>query len=54
LTRAIAVPQRKHRYRVGELFLALRYPMILGLARIETTQLLRQHGVFQYLTGLPS
>jgi hypothetical protein len=28
--------------------------MILGLERIETTQLLRQNGVFQYLTGLPS
>ena len=33
---------------------ALLYPMILGLERIETTQLLRQTGVFQYLTGLPS
>jgi hypothetical protein len=30
------------------------YPMILGLERIETTQLLRQNGVFQHLTGLPS
>src|SRR5262249_6442860 len=30
------------------------YPMILGLERIETAQLLRQNGVFQYLTGLPS
>ena len=28
--------------------------MILGLERIETAQLLRQNGVFQYLTGLPS
>jgi hypothetical protein len=43
---------RNHRYRVGEMLLALRYPMILGLERIETTQLLRQNGVFQYLTGL--
>lgn len=34
------------------MLLALLYPMILGLARIETTQLLRQHGVVQYLTGL--
>ena len=33
---------------------ALLYPMILGLERIETTQLLRQTGVFQYLTGRPS
>jgi hypothetical protein len=28
--------------------------MVLGLERIETTQLLRQNGVFQYLTGLLS
>ena len=36
------------------MLLALLYPMILGLERIETAQLLRQNGVFQYLTGLPS
>src|SRR3972149_3418531 len=36
------------------MLLALLYPMFLGLERIETTQLLRQNGVFQYLTGLPS
>src|SRR3972149_6375204 len=35
------------------MLLALLYPMFLGLERIETTQLLRQNGVFQYLTGLP-
>src|SRR5437899_4570002 len=46
--------QRNNRYSVGEMLLALLYPMILGLERIETTQLLRQNGVFQYLTGLPS
>src|SRR5271166_5905322 len=36
------------------MLLALLYPMVLGLERIETSQLLRQNGVFQYLTGLPS
>lgn len=36
------------------MLLVVLYPMILGLERIETTQLLRQNGVFQYLTGLPS
>jgi Transposase DDE domain group 1 len=36
------------------MLLALLHPMVLGLERIETTQLLRQNGVFQYLTGLPS
>src|SRR5438128_7518513 len=46
--------QWNNRYSVGEMLLALLYPMILGLERLETTQLLRQNGVFQYLTGLPS
>ena len=50
----VRVAQRNHRYSIGEMFLSLLYPMILGLERIETTQLLRQNGVFQYLTGLLS
>lgn len=50
----VRIAQRNHRYTVGEMLLSLLYPMILGLERIETTQLLRQNGVFQYLTGLPS
>lgn len=50
----VRVAQRNHRYSVGEMLLSLLYPMILGLERLETTQLLRQNGVFQYLTGLPS
>lgn len=54
LTQATRLVQRNNRYSVGEMLLALLYPMILGLERIETTQLLRQNGVFQYLTGLPS
>src|SRR5918996_324412 len=54
LTREVSLPQRNHRYSVGEMFMALVYPMILGLERIESTHLLRQNGVFQYLTGLPS
>jgi len=54
LTQQVRLIQRNNRYSVGEMLLALLYPMILGLERIETTQLLRQNGVFQYLTGLPS
>jgi len=54
LARELRLAQRNNRYSVGEMFFALLYPMILGLERIETTQLLRQNGVFQYLTGLPS
>jgi hypothetical protein len=46
--------QRNNRYSIGEMLLAILYPLILGLERFETTQLLRQNGVFQYLTGLPS
>jgi hypothetical protein len=46
-----AVLQRNRRYSVGEMLLALLYPVFLGLERLETTQLLRQNGVFQYLTG---
>jgi hypothetical protein len=54
VARYVSLIQRNHRYSVGEMLLALLYPMILGLERLETTQLLRQNGVFQYLTGLPS
>ena len=53
VARQLTIAQRNHRYSVGEMLLALVYPIILGLERIETTQLLRQNGVFQYLTGLP-
>jgi hypothetical protein len=50
----LRVVQRNNRYTVGEMLLAILYPMILGLERIETTQLLQQNGVLQYLTGLRS
>jgi hypothetical protein len=50
----VRLAQRNNRYSIGEMLLALLYPMILGLERIESTHLLRQNGVFQYLTGLPS
>src|ERR1035437_2384627 len=35
------------------MLLALIYPIILGLDRIETASFLRSNGTFQYLTGLP-
>jgi len=54
VARHIRLVQRNNRYSVGEIFLALLYPMFLGLERLETTHLLRQNGVFQYLTGLRS
>jgi hypothetical protein len=36
------------------MILALVYPIILGLDRLETASFLRSNGTFQYLTGLPS
>lgn len=50
----IRLLQRNHRYSAGEMLLALLYPMVLGLERLETTQLLQQNGVFRFLTGLRS
>lgn len=54
IAREIRLNQRNNRYSLGEMLLAVLYPMIFGLERIETTQLLKQNGVFQYLTGLRS
>lgn len=54
LQQQIRFPQRNNRYTVAEALLALIYPIILGLGRIETTHLLSRNGVFQYLTGLPA
>ena len=45
--------QRNHRYTLTEILLALMYPMILGLEKIEVSALLQTNGVFQYLTGIP-
>lgn len=50
----VRLQQRNNRYTVGELLLAILYPMILGLERIETTSLLQANGVFRYLSGLPT
>src|SRR4030043_339764 len=46
--------QRNNRYAVAEEMLTLIYPISLGVGRIETSHLLKQNGVFQYLTGLPA
>ena len=54
LTHHVRFTQRNNRYTVAELLMALMYPMMLGLSRIETTHLLSRNGVFQYLTGLPT
>jgi len=43
-----------HDYRLSQMTLALMYPIILGLDRLENASLLRADATFQYLTGLPS
>lgn len=53
LAREVPYPRRNHRYSVSQMLLALVYPIILGLDRIETSSFLRSNGTFQYLTGLP-
>jgi hypothetical protein len=50
----IPYTQRNNDYTLSEMILALVYPMILGLGKIEVSALLKTNGVFQYLTGLPS
>ncbi len=52
--RDVHFPQRNNTYSIPEMLLALLYPIILGLGRLETTELLRHNGVFQALTGLPA
>jgi hypothetical protein len=54
LTRAIRFQQLNKRYSVSDSILAVVYPIILGLGRIETNILLQQNGVFQYLASLPT
>lgn len=41
------------RYSISQMLLALLYPMVLGLDRLEAASFLRSNGIFQYLTGLP-
>jgi len=46
--------RRNHDYSLSQMILALLWPLVLGLDRIETASLLRSNGTFQFLTGLPS
>jgi len=54
LSRRLAYRRRNSDYSVSQMLLALIYPIILGLDRIETASLLNSNGSFQYLTGLQS
>ena len=53
LARHLTYPRRNNDYSVSQMLLALIYPIILGLDRIETASLLRSNGTFQHVTGLP-
>ena len=54
LTRHLVYPRRNQRYTLSQMIMALVYPVILGLDRLETASFLRSNGTFQYLTGLQS
>jgi hypothetical protein len=54
LTRHLHYPRRNQRYVLSQMIMALVYPVILGLDRLETASLLRSNGTVQYLTGLQS
>jgi hypothetical protein len=52
LNRYLRFYQQNNRYSIAEEILALLYPIVLGLGRIETFHLLKHNGVFQYLPPL--
>ena len=54
VSRQLADFRPHHDYTLSQMILALIYPMILGLHRLESASFLRSDETFQYLTGLPS
>jgi hypothetical protein len=54
LTRHLTYPRRNHRYSLSQVIVALEYPIVRGLDRIETASFLRSNDTFQYVTGLQS
>jgi hypothetical protein len=54
LSRHLRYPRRNQRYELSQMLLALIYPIVLGLDRLETAAHLQTNGTFQYLTGMPS
>jgi len=53
IAHAVKDARPRTRYSVSQVVLALVYPVILGLDRLEAAYFLRFNGIFQYLTGLP-
>ena len=54
LAHQLTYPRRNRRCSLSQMILALVYPLVLGLDRLETASFLRSNGTFQYLTGLQS
>lgn len=54
LSRHLTYHRPRYDYSLPQMLLALMYPILLGLDRLETASFLRTNGTFQYLTGLPS
>lgn len=54
LSRHLTYHRPRYDYSLPQMLLALIYPILLGLDRLETASFLRTNGTFQYLTGLPS
>lgn len=54
LSKSLRFLQRNNHYSIAEGILALMYPGMLGIGRIETTHLLKHNGVFHYLVGIPA
>ena len=46
-------PRVRTRYSAAQAVLAILYPVVLGLTRLEAAYSLRSNGIFQYLTGRP-
>ena len=53
MARTIRDARPRTRYSVSQMLLAIVYPVLLGLDRLEAAYFLRFTGIFQYLTGLP-
>jgi len=43
----LSYPRRNRRYTLPQMILALVYPLVLGLDRLETASFLRFNGTFQ-------
>lgn len=54
LSRHLCYPRNHSDYSLAQMVLALIYPVLLGLDRLQTASFLRGNGTFQYLTGFQS